>query len=115
MNKNQEGLEDILYWFGDTYLAISGSADDVDLIAKEHEQLIYAAEKKLRLAGYVKLSDVELDIPKIIEAMKTVPHALELESTLAGKTNVIDWNWEYANLAHAIAQAKEIMKVKESL
>lgn len=39
---------------------------------------------------------------RIIEAMKSVPHALKLENTLAGKPPEIDWDWEYANFACAI-------------
>jgi len=64
MDKMQEELEDILCWFGDTYLAISGSTDDVDLIEKEHEELLCQAEQKLLSAGFVKLDSVECENPR---------------------------------------------------
>ena len=43
-----------------------------------------------------------LSVEEIIKIMKTVPHALSFDATLAGKPPEIDWDWEYANLAHAL-------------
>ena len=103
MKENQEGLEDILYWFGDTYLAISGSTDDVDLIEKEHEELLCQAEQKLLSAGFVKLDSVELDEEKIKLLLEKLIEEKGLLCQMLEK-----------DIAHAIAQSvKEIVRVKQ--
>lgn len=44
---------------------------------------------------------------EMIKVMKTVVHALKLENSLIGKPSEIDWDWEYANLAHAIYEKQK--------
>jgi hypothetical protein len=59
MDKDKLTLEDLLYQFGDTYLQISGSPDDVDLIEKEHEKLVFQFETAIQKL-YEPLSEEEL-------------------------------------------------------
>ncbi len=96
MNKSQEELERIL---ADRYF---GSRADEDLIDWDNKTINFGEFAKAILdAGYVKLSDVELDKSKLWEIVA---------KNLAGKTEDI---YLGQRITDAIAQAKGIIKVKE--
>ncbi len=90
MNKSQEELERIL---ADRYF---GSRADEDLIDWDNKTINFGEFAKAILdAGYVKLSDVELDEEKILDIIVHNEHLSFRQ-----------------DIAHAIAQARPI-KVKE--
>ena len=82
------------------------SRADEDLIDWENETITFGEFAKTILsAGYVKLSDVELDEEKINQAIR--------EFYGLGNSNLA--KDVYILLAHAICQqAKEIIKIKEN-
>ena len=102
MNKNQEELERIIEEFEyDIVHFIDSKIDNEEIFKKYDGEIDYlwkALAQAILSAGYVKLSDVELDEFKIAQI-------------LAKKEYCGD---KCAEAAHAIAQAKdEIVKVKE--
>ncbi len=65
-----KSVEEILYWFGETFLQISGSTDDVDLIEKEHEKLYSQVLQELCqiiLEGLPKKKPYHEESPKMSE------------------------------------------------
>ena len=101
MNKNQEGLERIIADKISGCICSEGQEGEscglcINVI-KDIVQVILST-------GYVKLSDVELDEEKIEEILRCHQGGLELH---------IATHQGFNKLAHAITQAKDIIKIKE--
>ena len=102
MNKNQEELVAIIR------VSSNKVCRECKIYTKEMDSELASA---ILSAGYVKLSDVELDEEKLLVLMlNKIPSEYYNNPDKIRKFGDI-----FGEIAHAIAQAKGIIKVKESL
>ena len=74
--------------------------------------LAQAILAKLPSLGFVRMEDVEISKTELMTKINDVCHE-ELEYVVYSKSDVMGWEKLVKRIAHAIAEAKGIIKVKE--